>query len=509
MENTLQFLRNWLPFGGAGDDTAIAAEVQQWLQGVAKIEPVGAAHLLSEKLPRILAGQRSLHKRIRVLDEVNELAVELLPAIEQQVAEAPLPLSDAANARAMAADNLLKALANGYQEVIAVIDRQRLGAGLIRLLRHALNRATATLCRRQMLAYTAYAPASSASWLQLHLFNAKARALRTEADTAGDREGESDYAAALLLAYADPTKYPRSALHGLLRVIAAYAPLLQIEPASVFSSAPRADDEGARFRIRPDEGRPGRPLTKEARLDDGDWVVDCSAVVRALRHDIALREARQGDATEGEFTELSLLRKLDKMWHSQPVRRFNRQRFRPRGDVVSGLADLSRVLSGEVVLPRRDEVVEVGLPAGMQVSEWIISDESPDGFGIRYVSGSMSALEVGQIVGIRPRERSRVHVCQIRRIANGGQGRIDVGLQEIGPRAHVFSLPPATGGRGLFVPRMQAFGDEAGIIVPGGAIPTGTAIRLPLNGRLCTWIVRRHAAQAPGCEILLLEPVSG
>lgn len=509
MENTLQFLRNWLPFGGTSDDSVIAVELQQWLQGVARIEPVGAAHLLTEKLPRILAGQRSLHKRMRILDEVNALALDILPNIEHQVAEAPLPLSDATNAQAMAADNLLKALANGYQDVIAVIEKQRLGVGLIRLLRHALNRATAILCRRQMLAYTAYAPASSSSWLLLHQFNAKARGLRTESDTAGDREGETDYAAALLLAYADPTKYPRSALRGLLRVIAAYAPQLQVEPASPFAAAPRADDEGARFRIRPDEGRPGRPLGKETRLDDGDWVVDCSDVVRALRHDIALRESRQGDAPEGGFNELSLLRKLDKMWHTQPVRRFNRQRFRPRGDLVSGLPDLSRVLSGEVVLPRRDEVVELGLPEGMQVSEWLISDESPDGFGIRYVSGSMSALEVGQIVGIRPRERSRVHVCQIRRIANGGQGRIDVGLQEIGPRAQVFSLPPACGGRGLFVPRMQAFGDAAGIVVPLGAIPLGATIRLPLDGRLCTWIVRRHAAQSPGCDLLLLEPVSG
>lgn len=507
MENTLQFLRNWLPFGGGQDDSVIAAELQQWLQGVARIEPTGAAHLLSEKLPRILVGQRSLHKRMRILDEVDALAANILPTIEDLVADAPLPLSDAANAQAMAADNLLKALANGYQEVIGVIEKQRLGAGLARLLRHALNRASAILCRRQMLAYTAYAPASASSWLLLHQFNAKARGLRTEADSSADRAGEIDYAAALLLAYADPTKYPRSALRGLLRVIAAYAPQLTIEPASPFAATPKPDDAGARFRIRPDEGRPGRPLGKETRLDDSDWVVDCSAVVRALRHDIALRESRQGGEPEIGFTELSLLRKLDKMWHTQPVRRFNRQRFRPRGDLVSGLADVARVLSGEVVLPRRDEVADIGLPADLMVSEWIISDESPDGFGIRYVSGGMNTLEVGQIVGLRPRERSRVHVCQIRRIANGGQGNIDVGLQELAPRVHVFSLP-ASGGRGLFLPRLHAFDDQPGIAVPFGAVPLGATIRLPLDGQLCSWIVRRSASQTPGCELLMLEPVS-
>jgi hypothetical protein len=181
---------------------------------------------------------------------------------------------------------------------------------------------------------------------------------------------------------------------------------------------------------------------------------------------------------------LAMLRTLAAMWGAQPTRRFSRMRFKPRADLVIGLLDVSLFLSGGAFRRRSNDSEKRGI-SSPAVSEWALVDESPDGFGIRYVRGDIGNVEVGDIVGIRPRESSHVQICLVRRVSNAGQTRYELGLQNLSPHALVVDLPATEDtarAKAVLLPRMPAYNNAAGLLSTPGRIPEGLEILYPTGG---------------------------
>ena len=86
---------------------------------------------------------------------------------------------------------------------------------------------------------------------------------------------------------------------------------------------------------------------------------------------------------------------------STATRRFSRMRFKPRADLVIGMLDVTLFLSSAAYRRRRDDGSKRG-PGAPAISEWALVDESPDGFGVRYIRGDIAAVEVGDVVALRP-----------------------------------------------------------------------------------------------------------
>ncbi|MDQ5946088.1 MAG: cyclic-di-GMP-binding protein, partial [Pseudomonadota bacterium] len=181
---------------------------------------------------------------------------------------------------------------------------------------------------------------------------------------------------------------------------------------------------------------------------------------------------------------LTVLRTLAAMWGAQPTRRFSRMRFKPRADVVVGMLDVSLFLAGGAFLRRRDDSGR-RTPSGPAVSEWAMVDESPDGFGIRYLKGDIGSIEVGDIIGIRPRESSQVQICLVRRVSNAGQTQLEIGLQNLSPNALVVDLPGSNGvarRKAILLPRLPAYNNAAGLISAPDSVPDGLEILYPTGG---------------------------
>jgi hypothetical protein len=112
----------------------------------------------------------------------------------------------------------------------------------------------------------------------------------------------------------------------------------------------------------------------------------------------------------------------------------------------------------------------------MAVSEWYIVNESPDGFGLRYSRGDPGHFDIGDLVGVRPRERSRVHICLIRRVNNVGHGRLELGVQELSPLALPIPLtasPDSDSQEAILLPRLPGFGNMSGLAAPAGVLASG------------------------------------
>ncbi|HEY5764305.1 MAG TPA: hypothetical protein VIS73_13935, partial [Rhodocyclaceae bacterium] len=193
-----------------------------------------------------------------------------------------------------------------------------------------------------------------------------------------------------------------------------------------------------------------------------------------------------------------------------PQRRFSRTRFKPRGELVSSLEDLLAAVAGVALLCRRSEDPIPPGGARPAVSEWAITDESPDGFGIRFLRGDMRRVEVGDLVAFRPRERGRIHLCLVRRITNAGAAQLELGLQEISPQAQIVALPAAPAGRGatqaIYLPKMPGFSNAAGLIVAPGTIELGQTISLAISGQSARMVAVRFLQRGERSHLIQIDP---
>jgi len=507
MNTPLDFLRAWLPIGQRENGGDNAEELRLWLDSMAAAPAEEIAASLAQRLTAMIAVQENLHMRTRLLDTFDDIAQELLPRLEKEIQRTPLPFTARAQHRAIAADNLLKGLASGYTNVVVSIEMRKLASGLGQMAQHALQRAIASLRRRQLLAYRAYAAPSPASWQQLHeLFRTAMRLDLLGPPKSGPTVGQL-YVSTLLIAYADPGKFDRSELDLLHDCAVRASALVHLRAAEQVREL-RPDTP--LFVIQPGDNGPGKPLVRTPQnAQSGRLFLDCTELAATLRSDIGAR-ARVDVPHEWLLPQapLPMLRMLAAMWGAQPTRRYSRMRFRPRADLVAGLLDVTLFLTGAAYRRRRDDPSRRHHPTAPAISEWVLVDESPDGFGVRYVRGDIGAVAVGDIVAIRPRESSRVQICLVRRVSNAGQTRFEIGLQNLSPSGVVVELPASTGGlrgKAILLPRMPAFGNAAGLIAPPESVPPTLELRYPTGGRELVLRLAQRLESGSACEFHLLR----
>lgn len=467
----MQILPDWLAFGRKpGASPTLGAE---WLDDKALDDPLTAAEVMRRQLPLLLAGQHHQAARLKLLESAFEKTRRILPAIEKQVENAPLPLPADALQAALAADNLLKVMAAGYGVLLATVNAQKVPAAASNVGRLATLRSMECLTRRQQLACRAYAPPSANTWQMIHGTYAYAKAQNLAGFSAGGRSVAHDYLVALLLAWADPTKFSRQDFAPLLGCLIHYAPLAKIRPLG--GDPAHIDEHAPVFLIHEDDPHAGKRLIKPPRADASGkaWLVDCRTLLAALEQSVAQREQGGARPNHEPATPPTILRALLGTFRSQRARRFARQSFKPRGDLVAGLPALIDALGGGRITEQ---------PA---TSEWAIVDESPDGFGLRYLRGESNGLQVGELVGLRPRERDRrLHVCLVRRVLNSGASRLELGLQELSPQARAItlrSLQQRAGTLGILFPSLPAWRGVPGVIAPSGALAIDS--RVAVGGR--------------------------
>lgn len=508
MDTPLDFLRNWLPIGHRDGESEGAREVRNWLgemQGAPAEELLGS---LAHRLTGMAAKQRNLHMRVKLIDTFNDIAQELLPPLEREIEAAPLPFSSQIQARALAADNLLKGLAAAYGSVATNIEERKLAGGLIPLLQHALQRAIVSLQRRQLLAYRAYATPSGTSWQQLHDFYRAASRLGLLGPNKSGHEIGHLYISTLLIAYADPGKFPRTDLDVLLDCATRAAALVRVR----YHESMREIQPGTPiFVVTHGDTDPGKPLVRVGNAGrTHSLYLDCSELSATIRSDIGAK-ARLDMPHEWLLprASLAMLRTLAGMWGAQPTRRYSRMRFKPRADLVIGLLDMSLFLTGAAYRRRRDDSSR-RMPTSPAVSEWALIDESPDGFGIRYVKGDIGKIEVGDPVAIRPHDSNQIQICLVRRVSNAGLGRYELGLQNISPQARVIELPEIAGKprtKAVLLPRMPAYGNAAGLLAMPGTVPPTLEISYPAGMQTVHLRLGLRVDGNANTEFHLLQPL--
>lgn len=365
-------------------------------------------------------------QRIKLLDLLYAHTEEVVRSELPRLNELSLPISRKIRQRVRLILELLETLTQDYFNTLAALfDPQgnTLGNGA----QTSLRRAMLSIAWQIRIHHLVAAPPRPGLWQQLHAAFRTSRRLGVE-HQAGPRDSASIqrlYTNILLTAIAQPASFSSDELEFINTVVeqSGYPPSLSEDITEPADSS---------FWIDLDRDFPAHALSRRTPGSDiRPLYFSCAELAREIGK---IRQKLAAGTPPGELGlpdfagthgGLGALRRLEKLWGLPAKRKFPRRRQSYRARLCSGLETLHRLLESP------DSAVEL--------SEWMVTNESPDGFALMHMMGSTTQLRVGDIVAIQtqnePAAAGAWHVCIIRWAISENPEHVEVGLQLLAPRA--------------------------------------------------------------------------
>ncbi len=349
------------------------------------------------------------------------------------------------------------------------------------------------------------APARTGAWQQLHQTYATARRLQLHAYVPEDlsRSLRDIYRSAVLLGCAQPASMTPPEVLFLAAYLERFAGQIEPLPATAAAAA-------GTFWIDP--ARDGPAISCLRRLSPPTVPLDgfsCARLCLRLKAQIAQLDAgtppQEINLPEfaGTPAGRGVLHRLAERWSDAGKRRFPRRRQDHRTLLATGI-------DGLWLLSRKGEATDV------ELSTWLISNESPDGYAVMHVSGHTGALSVGDVAAVRTGSDPNWQVGMVRWAISENPEHLELGLQILAPRAvpAILARPSDKEGTGYFrvlilpeIPRLRA--GELLVVASGVLPPQPQKLILVIeDANVFVREVRctRVHEQTSNVEILSIEP---
>lgn len=509
-----------LSFMGAGRvGTARDDELARWVDGLATDTPILNCRMIEDRLTAILRGNANLRRRLRHVEILQHGLPALLQRLESTLGNAPQPLPTPQRSLAAGVLQLLKRFATAYLSLAREMSDRWLATGFARPRETALRNAARMVTIRIELAHRAYVSPSANCWRQLLEIHAIARREGCLEHPDPDHPADSIaslHARALLCTLADPGRLTNAQIDHVCFYLRRHATLVSFVAPAALSSAQL--NQAGLFVIE-DNGRPARPLWRRSKLGPDAVIMDARPLLLRLQRqlDALAQGAAPGriglpvGATTPAYR--LLLQSLAHKWQLPRARRHPRSCFLPRADLVAGFEQIHRFLGDSAFARRAGEREPIS--TSDSPGEWAIADESPGGFGLRYLGSASSTLKVADVCALRPRERSLVHLCVVRRAVNLGEREFDIGVEVLAAQgiSTSLSMPADTIGaprcniQVILLPRVPALGRQAAILAPDGAIRAHSELLIRWHGRQWRFTSGEAIEHFDSCELIPLDLV--
>lgn len=447
------------------------------------------ADLLRSHLLRLRTIPMGVEARLSLIDRLYDHVGDVLASVWPALWDVALPLGRRERQPLRAVQGLLEALAHDYL-AIAAAEEPPAGVGVDRLAL-SLWRVQYLLGCHLQIAYQVASPSAAGIWQSLHQAFVAARRLGVEGFLPeGERwQGRELYLQGLLLACSQPASFSATELAFLLSC-------LQQMPLPELSPQP---PEGSKVLFWLDSGRdaPAYPLLRRLPpAGDGVLFFSTDALARqALRYLTAL----EGGLTASELAlppfaatlaGQAALRRLARIWGEPVRRRFPRRRRSYRVRLCPGFA------SAWQIFQQRDPVPD-------ECGEWMIVNESPDGYAMMHMSGPVTGLLVGDVVSVLPESGDgRWLLCLVRWAQSENPEHLELGLQLLPPGAQAIRVGAQSSLNGRPVPALLLpklpLADGAGLLLTAA----GEIGRSPGGLRLLMSDDRQQDVQVDGREEL-------
>lgn len=406
-------------------------------------------------------------QRLKLLDLLFSQAERITKAELPLLNEVSLPISRKLRQRVRTLLDILETLTQDYFNTLAdLFDPQ--GDNSPRMPHMSLRRAMHAISWQVRIAHMIASPMPIGLWQQLHAAFRTARQLGLD-EFPGPHGGPSIrriYTSILLSAIAQPVSFSAEELEFISEYID------KCTPDVALLDAPPLDARGV-FWIDPDKDFPAHALIRRIPSPESETLYfSCDALAElALKHRAELRKdipaeliglPRFADTHAGP----GVLLRLNHLWGHPAKRRFPRRRQSYRANLSSGLGNLWHLMKAPET--RVDQ------------SEWMVTNESPEGYALMHMSGQTHDVRVGDIVALQACEDNADsaqiwHICIIRWAISENPEHIELGLQLLAPRAisvevaHPFDLD-ASKVPALILPATPPLRPKQSLILPPGVI---------------------------------------
>lgn len=368
-----------------------------------------------------------------------------------------------------------------------------------------LWRSAHALAQQLMICHLIASPAPVGAWQRLHQTYATARSLQVHmaVPKGAARSLRDVYHSAILLGCAQPASLtPREVLF-----LATYFERFgdQIELLQ-----PAAATVPGTFVIDPARDMPAlSSLHKVARPTAPLECFSCLRLCLLLKAQMAQLDAGIPPPAlklpdfAGTSAGRGVLGRLAARWGDPGKRRFLRRRQSQRmllGSGIDGLWELSK--SGDTTQ--------------VELSDWMVTNASPDGYAVMHVSGKTGALSVGDVAAVRTGSEQNWQICLVRWAVSENPEHLELGLQILAPKAvpAILAQPSAISGtehlRVLILPEIPKLRSGQSLVVAADALPKDCKrLLLVIDGE--NVLVREVNStcvdeQTGSVEILSIEP---
>ncbi len=411
-------------------------------------------------------------QRIKILDLIYKETKRVVFAELPRLLEVSLPVSRKIRQRVRVTQDLLEALTQEYFNSLSeLFDPQN--APSSSPSQTTFIHITHCLAWHIRISHLAAAPNPVGLWQKLHSAFHSARRLGVHRTPGQDNafSVEQIYAGTLLAAMAQPASFCARELEFIVEYIQT-----SLKPVAILETTP--NDCNGIFWVDLERDFPAHALIRRTPPSDapifyfaGDpSAQQASAHLAALEHG-ATAESLGLPAFANSHAGLGVLRRLQSLWGNPSKRKFPRRRQSYRINLCSGLEQLWHLIRE----PERAN----------EISEWMVTNESPDGYSLMHMSGETACVRVGDIVAVQAKdERAELkplwHVCLVRWALSENPEHIELGLQQLA--SHVIAAELARPLEldskhipALILPKMPPLRPHAGIVVHTGSLPDSSS----------------------------------
>ncbi len=441
----------------------LQASLYAWLDAPDLSNPEESLLALRDFLYHLRIGDTRPPQHAWILNRIYSLCILCIEKIIPDLVETPVPVPGKVRKTIRTMQEVLYVLAEQLLELHDKNDSQgQTDSAIAPDL--ALWRVLHSLSRHLLIGSLTASPPGTGIWRKLHQTYDLARqegiTRKTPAGTT--RPLQDEYYAAVLLGCAQPASFTA-------REILFLDTYLERFSSQIDSNRDKPNHNPEMFWIDPALDAPATPCSRKPPPQETPVrYFSCGRLADLLANQLEAldsgTEAKQLALPDFAATPAGrgVLRRLNSHWGDPGKRRFPRRRQNYRAQLCAGLKNIFQLFQKE--------------PVPAQASNWMIINESPDGYAVMHVSGKTRQITVGDVVALKTETGNNWQLCIIRWVLSENQEHLELGLQILSARAVAahLALPPGTDGNAcrpvLVLPATPTLRSEESLVVPSGML---------------------------------------
>jgi hypothetical protein len=430
-------------------------QVEAWLTRLPLSNPVEAAEVMADYLATLNRLDIAQDARAKIIERMTPVVEDIIASLYEQYGSVPLPLLPKQQRNADLAKRLLRELADSYKTLLLEWLKRRFhlfGGNPVSLY---LQRILLALQAILEISFETHDPVPEGIWVDLHqTYNYALRNGLREAIPEGGSKMlsiEQIYKSSLLMALADPYRFPQAELPWAKDIIARFSNL-----ATIFPAEDTTKGQAGLFVVEVNTDSAPTPIARDAHPMNPRWdlllnttelakhlaLISSFLVGKESPDKIGLPEVARDPAYP------TMLRRLKLNWGASLQRQSQRRR-QPNGrefEISFGLKSVHQLIAPTIP---SGNPVHYGLGAN-EAAPVIVRcktvNDSMGGLALNKTGNTPIQIRVGDVVAIR-QEKAEWGIGLVRWFRVPGQGEMFFGIQLLAPQALVVQVRRKDNGR--------------------------------------------------------------